>query len=113
MARTFMERNHTSLSAWFWAAYLVVSRTLGMSAVQFQRQLGLSRNEAAFGILLKLRAGMARPERDKIGGKPQKHVEADEAWVGERTRGEDRENYHKILVSGAVEVRRFYVRSYV
>ena len=27
----------------FWAAYLVASQTPGMSAVQFQRQLGLSR----------------------------------------------------------------------
>ncbi len=35
-----MERSHTPLSVWFWAAYLVASQTQGMSAVQFQRQLG-------------------------------------------------------------------------
>ena len=29
------------LSTWFWAAYLVASQTPGISAVQFQRQLGL------------------------------------------------------------------------
>ena len=40
---TVMERSHTPLNAWFWAAYLVASQTPGMSAVQFQRQLGLSR----------------------------------------------------------------------
>ena len=40
---TVMERSHTPLSTWFWAAYLVASQTPGMSAVQFQRQLGLSR----------------------------------------------------------------------
>ena len=40
---TVMERSHTPLSTWFWAAYLVSSQTPGMSAVQFQRQLGLSR----------------------------------------------------------------------
>ncbi len=40
---TVMERSHTPLNVWFWAAYLVASQTPGMSAVQFQRQLGLSR----------------------------------------------------------------------
>ena len=45
---TVMERRHTPLSTWFWAAYLVASQTPGMSAVQFQRQLGLSRYETAF-----------------------------------------------------------------
>jgi hypothetical protein len=45
---------------WFWAAYLVSSHTPGISAVQFQRQLGLNRYETAFQILHKLRAGMAR-----------------------------------------------------
>ena len=78
MAGTVMERSHTPLSTWFWAAYLMASQTPGMSAVQFQRQLGLSRYETAFGILHKLRAAMVRPERDKIGGKPQEHVEVDE-----------------------------------
>ena len=48
---TVMERSHTPLSIWFWAAYLVASQTPGMSAVQFQRQLGLSRYETAFQIL--------------------------------------------------------------
>ena len=47
-----MERSHTPLSVWFWAAYLVASQTQGMSAVQFQRQLGLTRYETAFGIWL-------------------------------------------------------------
>ena len=60
-----MERSRTPLSAWFWAAYLVASQTKGMSAVQFQRQLGLTRYETAFGFLHKLRAGMVRPDRDR------------------------------------------------
>ncbi len=50
-----MECRHPPLSTWFWAAYLVASQTQGMSAVQFQRQLGLTRYETAFGILHKLR----------------------------------------------------------
>ena len=45
---TVMERSHTPLNVWFWAAYLVASQTPGMSAVQFQRQLGLSRMDDLF-----------------------------------------------------------------
>ena len=103
---TVMERSHVPLSTWFWAAYLIASQTQGMSAVQFQRQLGLSRYETAFGILHKLRAGMVRPDQDRIGGRPNEHVEVDETLVGGRTRGEGRGVHHKTLVSCAVEVRR-------
>lgn len=102
---TVMERSHTPLSVWFWAAYLVSSQTPGLSAVQFQRQLGLSRYETAFQILHKLRAGMVRPDRDRIGADLQNHVEVDETWIGGRTRGEGRGVHHKTLVACAVEVR--------
>jgi hypothetical protein len=101
-----MERTHTPLSVWFWAAYLVASQTPGMSAVQFQRQLGLSRYETAFQILHKLRAGMVRPDQDRIGGKPNELVEADETYVGGRTRGKGRGVHDMVLVAGAVEVRQ-------
>jgi len=102
---TVMERSHVPLSTWFWAAYLIASQTQGMSAVQFQRQLGLSRYETAFGILHKLRAGMVRPDQDRIGGRDGEHVELDETLVGGRTRGEGRGVHRKTLVSCAVEVR--------
>ncbi len=87
-------RSHTPLNVWFWAAYLLASQTPGMSAVQFQRQLGLSRYETAFQILHKLRSGMVRPNQDRIGGQPKNHVEVDETWVGGRTRGEGRGAMH-------------------
>ncbi len=103
---TVMERSHTPLSVWFWAAYLLTSQTPGMSAVQFQRQLGLSRYETAFAILHKLRAGMVRPDQDRIGGGGSEYVEVDETLVGGRTRGEGRGVHHKVLVSAAVEVRQ-------
>ena len=102
---TVMERSHTPLSTWFWAACLVASQTQGMSAVQFQRQLGLTRYETAFQILHKLRAGMVRPHQDRIGGRANEHVEVDETWIGGRTRGEGRGVHHKFLVACAVEVR--------
>ena len=84
---TVMEGSHTPLNVWFWAAYLVASQTPGMSAVQFQRHLGLSRYETAFQILHKLRSGMVRPNQDRIGGQPKNHVEVDETWVGGRNLG--------------------------
>jgi hypothetical protein len=105
LAGTVMERSHMPLSVWFWAAYLVSSQTQGMSAVQFQRQLGLSRYETAFGLLHKLRAAMVRPDQDPIGGHTDQHVEVDETWIGGRTRGEGRGVHHKTLVVAAVEVR--------
>src|SRR5208337_1928174 len=103
-AGTVMERSHIPLSTWFWAAYLVSSQTPGISAVQFQRQLGLKRYETAFQILHKLRVAMVRPDRDRIGG--DFPVEVDETWVGGRTRGEGRGRHHKTLVVGAIEERR-------
>lgn len=105
-AGTVMERTHTPLSVWFWAAYLVASQTPGMSAAQFQRQLGLSRYETAFQILHKLRVGMVRPDQDRIGGNPFDAVEADETYVGGRTRGKGRGVHDMVLVAGAVEVKQ-------
>lgn len=105
-AGTVMERTHTPLSVWFWAAYLVASQTPGISTVQFQRQLGLSRYETAFQILHKLRAGMVRPDQDRIGSKPDDIVEADETWIGGRTRGKGRGILDMVLVACAVEVRQ-------
>jgi transposase-like protein len=103
-AGTVMQASHMPLSVWFWGAYLVTTQTPGQSALQFQRQLGISRYETAFQMLHKLRAGMVRPDRDTIG--EQYPVEIDETLVGGRTRGEGRGVHHKAIVVGAVEVRR-------
>jgi ISXO2-like transposase domain/Transposase zinc-ribbon domain len=102
-AGTVMQSSHTPLSTWFWGAYLMTTQTPGQSAVQFQRQLALSRYETAFQILHKLRAGMVRPERDTIGG--EHPVEVDECLIGGETRGEGRGTHHKSIVVGAIEVR--------
>lgn len=103
MAGTIMQDSHTPMNVWFWGAYLLTSLTPGMSAIQFQRQLGLTRYETAFQILHKLRSGMVRPERDRIGGKFS--CEVDETYVGGKTRGEGKGVHHGIIVAGAVEVR--------
>jgi hypothetical protein len=111
-AGTIMHRTKTPLQVWFWAAYLVTSQTPGMSALQFKRQLGLTRYETAFQILHKLRVAMVRPSRSKIGdgkdvdGNPIRYsVELDETYVGGRTRGKGRGVTEKVVVVGAVEVR--------
>lgn len=91
------------LAVWFWGAYLITTQTPGQSALQFQRQLGLKRYETAFAILHKLRAGLVRPSRDKIGA--DHPVEVDECFVGGETRGEGHGVHHKSVVIGAVEVR--------
>jgi transposase-like protein len=104
-AGTVMQGTRTPLSTWFWGAYLVSTDNAGISAVQFQRQLGLRTYETAFQLIHKLRAGMVRPDQDRIGGPPNEHVEVDETYVGGRTRGEGRGIHHKTLVTAAVEVR--------
>jgi transposase-like protein len=106
MAGTVMQDSRTPLSVWFWGAYLVATQTPGMSAVQFQRQLGIKRYERAFQLLHKLRAGMVRPDRDRIGSNLENHVEVDEVWVGGESHGKGRGVHDQTLVIGAVEVRR-------
>jgi hypothetical protein len=73
-----------------------------MSALQFQKQLGIKRYETAFLMLHKLRTAMVRPGRDRIGAKYP--VEVDETYVGGATQGEGRGRHHKTLVIGMVEV---------
>ena len=101
-AGTVMHRSKQPLCTWFWAAYLVTALTPGMSAVQFQKMLGIERYETAFQMLHKLRAAMVRPERDPIGQRFP--VEVDETFVGGATQGKGRGVTDKALVVGAVEV---------
>jgi len=100
---TIMQKSKVPLNTWFWGAFLVTSLTPGMSALQFQKMLGIKRYETAFNMLHKLRAAMVRPERDPIGG--EWPVEVDETYIGGATQGEGRGQHHKTLVSGIVEVR--------
>src|SRR5271167_2983978 len=102
-ATTVMKSSRTPLAVWFWSAFLVTTQTPGQSALQFQRQLGISCYETAFMMLAKLRAAMVRPERDCIGS--EHPVEIDEFFVGGRTRGEGSGVHNMATVIGAVEVR--------
>jgi hypothetical protein len=62
---------------WFWATYLVTTHTPGLSAVQLQRQLGIS-YESAWALLHKLRRAMVNPEREAL----KDRVEVDETYLG-------------------------------
>jgi transposase-like protein len=102
-AGTVMHGTRTSPRLWFWAAYLVATHTPGISAVQLQRQLGISRYETAWLILQKLRRAMVAPEREPLRGE----VEVDETLVGGVREGRHvaRRHGEKALVGVIVEVR--------
>ena len=103
-AGTVLHGTRLSLRDWFSAAYLIATHTPGISAVQLQRQLGLTRYETAWGRLQKLRRAMVRPERDRISGE----VEVDETSIGglEEGRGAGRlRDSTKTIVVGAAEIR--------
>lgn len=100
-----MHRSKMPLRVWFQAAYLVTTHTPGMSALQFQRQMGMSSYQTAFTMLHKLRAAMVRASRDKLSGT----VEVDETYVGGEKEGKTgRGALGKVIVAGAVDIRDKY-----
>lgn len=100
---TVMHRSKQDLLTWFWAAYLVTTFTPGISAVQFQHQLGLSRYETAFNMLHKLRAALVVPGREQL----YNEVEIDEAYIGGKEKGHlGRGAETKALVICAIELVR-------
>ena len=103
-AGTVLHATRLPIRPWFWAAYLVATYTPGISAVQLQRQLGITRYETAWAMLQKLRRAMVRPERDRITGP----VEVDDAYLGgleEGRRGGRQRGGSKAIVVAAVEIR--------
>lgn len=101
-AGTVMHRSKMPLTLWFQAAYLVTTLTPGLSAVQFQRQMGLSSYQTAFTMLHKLRSAMVRQSRDRLSGV----VEVDETYVGGEHPGPSgRGALGKVIVAGAVDIR--------
>lgn len=101
---TVMHRTKQDLVTWFHAAYLLTTLTPGFSALQFQRQLGLSRYETAFNMFHKLRAALVVPGREPLHGE----VEIDEAYVGGVEKGRPgRGSETKALVVCAVELVRW------
>src|SRR6266571_2432295 len=102
---TILHRTKTSLTHWFWAAYLMTTDKRGVSALLLQRQLGLSRYETAWMMLHKLRRAMVNAIREPLRGE----VEVDDTWVGGEQAGlrgsRQLKNRRAALVLVAVEKR--------
>lgn len=102
---TVMHGSRMPLKIWFHAAYLVTTQTPGMSALQFQRQVGIPTYETAFTMLHKLRAAMVKEGREGLNGT----VEVDETYIGgERSGPPGRGALGKVIVVGAVDIRGKY-----
>ena len=115
-AGTAMHRTKLPLHLWFYAAWLLATLKPGISAVQLQRQLGISRLETAWTLLHKLRAAMYAPGRERLSSFCSKDyhtdhwVEVDEVYVGgeeEGTEHRGRGAETKSLVVVAVEVHKW------
>ena len=115
-AGTAMQRTKLPLHLWFYAAWLLATLKPGISAVQLQRQLGISRLETAWTLLHKLRAAMYAPGRERLssfcskGYHADHWVEVDEVYVGgeeEGTEHRGRGAETKSLVVVAVEVHKW------
>lgn len=102
-AGTVMHGTRTPLQLWFWAAYLLATHHLGISAVQLQRQLGIRYHETAWMLLHKLRAVMVAPQRESL----KREVEVDEFFLGGYEEGlkGGRARGKKTLCGIAVEAR--------
>jgi len=99
-AGTRLHGSRQPLSTWLYAAYLVSTLTPGISALQLQRQLGLTRYETAFQILHKIRSVLVAPGRERLRGA----VEVDETFIGGKDPDRDGRGGDKVLVVGAVEL---------
>lgn len=100
IAGTLFEGTHKPLQLWLRAMWLITSQKNGVSALNMQRQLGLTRYETAWVWLHKLRRAMVRPGRDRLSGV----VEVDETYVGGVESGvRGRESFTKTVVVVAAE----------
>ena len=63
-----MHKTRLPLTLWFRAAHLVAMHGPGISALQLQRQLAISRYETAWTLLHKLRRAMVAPGQEPLTG---------------------------------------------
>ena len=88
---------------WFHAIFLISTLTPGISALQFQRLLGLKRYETAFQMLHRVRSTLVAPGRELL----HREVEVDETLIGGKDPYRGGRSGDKALVVGAVEVIPF------
>lgn len=107
-AGTVMHRSKTPILVWFWAAYLIATQTPGISALEVQKKLGITRYETAFQLMHKLRSAMVRPNRDKIGA--EWPLEMDLIYIGGQHKSGLQGMTDNTPVIIAVEIKRREMR---
>ncbi len=95
---TIFEDSHIPLRKWLIAWYMICSSKKGISSLQLQRILGLGSYRTALFMTHRIRHALKEPAfKDKLKGT----VEADETYVGGKTRGHG-------LTSWATKCRSFH-----
>ena len=103
LAGTIFEQTKTGLARWFLAIFLVTSSKGGISAMEWQRQMGFGSYQTAWTWLHKIRKAMIRPDRGLL----TERVEADETYLGGPKPGKPgRGAAGKTVVAGAIESGR-------
>ncbi len=97
-AGTIMHRSHLPILTWLRAIYLITSGKRGISALELQRHLGLTRYETALNLTKKIRRALWQRDKDQ---KLKGVVELDGTAFGKRARN----NQERVLV--AVEAKEF------
>ncbi len=98
-AGTMFHGSHIPLLAWIRAIFLVTRSKRGISALELQRQLGLSRYETTFNLLKKIRGSFKqRDQRYQIEG----IIELDGAHFGKK----QKDTHRPVLVG--VETKRWW-----
>ena len=101
-AGTIYHKSSTSLHLWFYATYLMASTRCGISAKQLERELGVT-YKTAWRMAYLIRTVLMVQDGEPLGGT----VEADEAYIGGKRRGDPPErpgpNSHKVPVFGVVQ----------
>jgi transposase-like protein len=107
---TIFEDSHIPLRKWLIAWYMICSSKKGISSLQLQRNLGLGSYRTALFMTHRIRHAIQDPMfNDKLTGT----IEADETYVGGKTRGKGRHFMgNKVPVVSLVE-RGGRVRSQV
>jgi len=84
---TIFEDSHIPLNLWLVAWYITLGAKKGISALQMQRHLGLGSYRSAWHMMHRIRHALTDPVfADKLSGV----VEADETYVGGKTKGKGR-----------------------
>lgn len=99
LAGTIFHDTHLPLTKWFLATYFMVESKKGMSANQMKRMLDVS-YKTSWYLCHRIRAAMNEAGAPKLSG----IVEADETYVGGKTRGKGRHYLgNKAVVVGVVQ----------